>query len=73
MLKNWQISLKHLIQFLGESITIIIEGFQYLDEIAVKELQQRFQNVGTSLEYPVMYVSISPHCLTKLSGIIYDY
>lgn len=73
MLKDWQIGLEHLIQFLGESITIVVEGFQYLDEVAVKELQQRFQSVGASLEYPVVYVSISPHCLTELSNIIYDY
>lgn len=38
MLKNWQIGLKHLVQFLGESITIVVKGFQYLDKIAVKEL-----------------------------------
>lgn len=39
MLKNWQIGLKHLIQLLGESVAIVVEGFQYLYEIAMEEFQ----------------------------------
>lgn len=68
VLKNWQVGLKHLIQFLGELVSIVIEGLQYPREVAVKKSQQRLQSVGASLEYPVLYVPVSPHRLRKSIG-----
>lgn len=55
-----------MIQFFGESVAVVVKGFQYLDEITVKKLQQRFQYVRASLEYPVLYVPVCPHRLAEL-------